>query len=241
MFIKRKDLFMKDERRKAEQPEVLVGIDVGSTTTKIVVMQTGNSDYKVVFSNYERHHADQLKSVLEILKKFDEKMPAQKVRVCLTGSGAKPIAESLGVPFAQEVAANAMTLQKKYEKVGTAIELGGQDAKMIFFKESETDHEEVFPNMQTERKTVAGGTGAFIDEIASVLKVPVEEFNALAAKGEHVYDISGRCGVYAKTDIQPLLNRGAAKEDAALSAFHAIAKQTIGGLAQGLEIESGCV
>ena len=89
---------MKDERRKAEQPEVLVGIDVGSTTTKIVVMQTGNSDYKVVFSNYERHHADQLKSVLEILKKFDEKMPAQKVRVCLTGSGAKPIAESLGVP-----------------------------------------------------------------------------------------------------------------------------------------------
>ena len=237
MFIKRKDLFMKDERRKAEQPEVLVGIDVGSTTTKIVVMQTGNSDYKVVFSNYERHHADQLKSVLEILKKFDEKMPAQKVRVCLTGSGAKPIAESLGVPFAQEVAANAIALQKKYEKVGTAIELGGQDAKMIFFKESETDHMRSVSDMRMNG-SCAGGTGAFIDEIASVLKVPVEEFNALAAKGEHVYDISGRCGVYAKTDIQPLLNQGAAKEDLALSAFHAIAKQTIGGLAQGLEIES---
>ena len=228
---------MKDERRKAEQPEVLVGIDVGSTTTKIVVMQTGNSDYKVVFSNYERHHADQLKSVLEILKKFDEKMPAQKVRVCLTGSGAKPIAESLGVPFAQEVAANAIALQKKYEKVGTAIELGGQDAKMIFFKESETDHMGSVSDMRMNG-SCAGGTGAFIDEIASVLKVPVEEFNALAAKGEHVYDISGRCGVYAKTDIQPLLNQGAAKEDLALSAFHAIAKQTIGGLAQGLEIES---
>ena len=218
---------MKDERRKAEQPEVLVGIDVGSTTTKIVVMQTGNSDYKVVFSNYERHHADQLKSVLEILKKFDEKMPAQKVRVCLTGSGAKPIAESLGVPFAQEVAANAIALQKKYEKVGTAIELGGQDAKMIFFKESETDHMRSVSDMRMNG-SCAGGTGAFIDEIASVLKVPVEEFNALAAKGEHVYDISGRCGVYAKTDIQPLLNQGAAKEDLALSAFHAIAKQTIG-------------
>lgn len=228
---------MKDERRKAEQPEVLVGIDVGSTTTKIVVMQTGNSDYKVVFSNYERHHADQLKSVLEILKKFDEKMPGQKVRVCLTGSGAKPIAESLGVPFAQEVAANAIALQKKYEKVGTAIELGGQDAKMIFFKESETDHMRSVSDMRMNG-SCAGGTGAFIDEIASVLKVPVEEFNALAAKGEHVYDISGRCGVYAKTDIQPLLNQGAAKEDLALSAFHAIAKQTIGGLAQGLEIES---
>ena len=228
---------MKDERRKAEQPEVLVGIDVGSTTTKIVVMQTGNSDYKVVFSNYERHHADQLKSVLEILKKFDEKMPGQKVRVCLTGSGAKPIAESLGVPFAQEVAANAIALQKKYEKVGTAIELGGQDAKMISFKESETDHMRSVSDMRMNG-SCAGGTGAFIDEIASVLKVPVEEFNALAAKGEHVYDISGRCGVYAKTDIQPLLNQGAAKEDLALSAFHAIAKQTIGGLAQGLEIES---
>ena len=106
---------MKDERRKAEQPEVLVGIDVGSTTTKIVVMQTGNSDYKVVFSNYERHHADQLKSVLEILKKFDEKMPAQKVRVCLTGSGAKPIAESLGVPFAQRMRLHFRKSMRKSE------------------------------------------------------------------------------------------------------------------------------
>lgn len=228
---------MTDERRKTGQSEVLVGIDVGSTTTKIVVMQTDNGDYKVVFSNYERHHANQLKSVLEILKKFDKTIPGQKVRVCLTGSGAKPIAESLGVPFAQEVAANAIALQKKYDKVGTAIELGGQDAKMIFFKESENDHTRSVSDMRMNG-SCAGGTGAFIDEIASVLKVPVEEFNALAAKGEHVYDISGRCGVYAKTDIQPLLNQGAAKEDLALSAFHAIAKQTIGGLAQGLEIES---
>ena len=229
--------YMTDKRRKTGQSEVLVGIDVGSTTTKIVVMQTDNGDFKVVFSNYERHHANQLKSVLEILKKFDETIPGQKVRVCLTGSGAKPIAESLGVPFAQEVAANAIALQKKYDKVGTAIELGGQDAKMIFFKESENDHTRSVSDMRMNG-SCAGGTGAFIDEIASVLKVPVEKFNALAAKGEHVYDISGRCGVYAKTDIQPLLNQGAAKEDLALSAFHAIAKQTIGGLAQGLEIES---
>lgn len=227
---------MTDERR-TEQSELLVGIDVGSTTTKIVVMQTGDSDYEVLFSNYERHHANQLKSVLEILKKFDKTIPGQKVRVCLTGSGAKPIAESLGVPFAQEVAANAIALQKKYDKVGTAIELGGQDAKMIFFKESENDHTRSVSDMRMNG-SCAGGTGAFIDEIASVLKVPVEEFNVLAEKGEHVYDISGRCGVYAKTDIQPLLNQGAAKEDLALSAFHAIAKQTIGGLAQGLEIES---
>ena len=231
---------MKDERRKAEQPEVLVGIDVGSTTTKIVVMQTGNSDYKVVFSNYERHHADQLKSVLEILKKFDEKMPGQKVRVCLTGSGAKPIAESVGVPFAQEVAANAIALQKKYEKVGTAIELGGQDAKMIFFRRDPATQTLNVADMRMNG-SCAGGTGAFIDEIASILKVPVEEFNELASQGSCIYDISGRCGVYAKTDIQPLLNQGISRQDLALSSFHAIAKQTIGGLAQGLDIRKPVV
>ena len=125
--------------------------------------------------------------------------------------------------------------QSRYARVGTAIELGGQDAKMIFFREADENGVQSVADMRMNG-SCAGGTGAFIDEIAAVLKVPVEEFNALAERGGHVYDISGRCGVYAKTDIQPLLNQGAAKEDLALSAFHAIAKQTIGGLAQGLEI-----
>ena len=105
----------------------------------------------------------------------------------------------------------------------TAIELGGQDAKMIFFKEDENTGLLNVTDMRMNG-SCAGGTGAFIDEIASILQVPVEEFNALAAKGTCVYDISGRCGVYAKTDIQPLLNQGIAREDLALSAFHAIAK-----------------
>lgn len=103
---------------------------------------------------------------------------------------------------------------------------------MIFFRKDETSGALTVSDMRMNG-SCAGGTGAFVDEIASVLKVPVEEFNALAGKGTCVYDISGRCGVYAKTDIQPLLNQGIAKADLALSAFHAIAKQTIGGLAQG--------
>ena len=155
----------------------------------------------------------------------------------MTGSGAKPIAEKLKLAFIQEVAANAEALKTLYPSIGTAIELGGQDAKMIFFREDASTHTVSVADMRMNG-SCAGGTGAFIDEIASVLKIPVEDFNALAAKGTCVYDISGRCGVYAKTDIQPLLNQGVAKEDLALSAFHAIAKQTIGGLAQGLEIKA---
>ena len=119
---------------------------------------------------------------------------------------------------------------------GRAIELGGQDAKMIFFRKDSNTGDLTVADMRMNG-SCAGGTGAFIDEIASLLRVPVEEFNDLASKGTCVYDISGRCGVYAKTDIQPLLNQGIAKEDIALSSLHAIAKQTIGGLAQGLDIE----
>ncbi|MCD8221469.1 MAG: acyl-CoA dehydratase activase [Clostridiales bacterium] len=212
---------------------LLIGIDIGSTTTKIAAVNA-NTD-EVVYSEYRRHNAAQLLSVASALERLDEKFPHARLRVCLTGSGSKIVADALGLPFVQEVVANSIALRQKYPDVRTAIELGGQDAKMIFFqKDSQTG----LLNVADMRMngSCAGGTGAFIDEIATLLKTPVEKFNALAAKGTCVYDISGRCGVYAKTDIQPLLNQGAAKEDLALSAFHAIAKQTIGGLAQGLDI-----
>lgn len=223
----------RNELDQSEQQSVLVGIDVGSTTTKIAAMEA--KTHQLLFSNYQRHHADQIQSVIDSMKKLKNAMKNRKIRLSMTGSGAKPIAKILKVPFVQEVAANAIALKKMYQRIGTAIELGGQDAKMIFFKKSEKNQQQSVVDMRMNG-SCAGGTGAFIDEIASVLKVPVEEFNKLAEKGKHLYDISGRCGVYAKTDIQPLLNQGAAKEDLALSAFHAIAKQTIGGLAQGLEI-----
>lgn len=210
-----------------------VGIDIGSTTTKVVVLDPEKDE--VLYSDYRRHHADQVKSVISVMETLEQKFPGEMFRFCLTGSGSKPIAETLKISFAQEVAANAAGLKKRYQKVGSAIELGGQDAKMIFFQQDKNTGALNVADMRMNG-SCAGGTGAFIDEIASILKIPVQDFNSLAQKGTCVYDISGRCGVYAKTDIQPLLNQGIAKADLALSAFHAIAKQTIGGLAQGLEI-----
>lgn len=224
-------MIAKDREKNAT---LLVGVDVGSTTTKLAAID--EQEKTLLYSDYRRHNANQVESVCHMLKQLDENFPGRPIRLVLTGSGAKPIAEALDVPFIQEVVANSVALREKYSHVRTAIELGGQDAKIIFFHRDETDGSLNVSDMRMNG-SCAGGTGAFIDEIASILKVPVEEFNAMAAQGTCVYDISGRCGVYAKTDIQPLLNQGVAKSDLALSAFHAIAKQTIGGLAQGLDIE----
>ncbi len=221
------------ERQKKCQT-LLVGIDVGSTTTKVVAID--DKDKKLVFSDYRRHNANQLESVRNVFRELSEIAPDAQLYPVFTGSGAKPIAEILQVPFIQEVVANSIVLREQYRNVRTAIELGGQDAKIIFFHKDQKRDALSVSDMRMNG-SCAGGTGAFIDEMASVLKVPVEEFDALARKGTSVYDISGRCGVYAKTDIQPLLNQGVSKENLALSAFHAIAKQTIGGLAQGLEIQ----
>ena len=225
---------MEESLKKCSSEKVLTaGIDIGSTTTKVVILDP--ADGSLLYSDYRRHHADQVKSVINVMDQLRKTYPGQKFRFALTGSGSKPIAEKLNIPFVQEVAANAAALKNRYEKVGCAVELGGQDAKMIFFQTNPTTGALNVADMRMNG-SCAGGTGAFIDEIASVLRIPVTKFNEMASKGTCVYDISGRCGVYAKTDIQPLLNQGVAKEDIALSAFHAIAKQTIGGLAQGLEI-----
>ena len=217
-----------------ERQELLVGIDVGSTTTKLVAADKDSKE--ILYSSYKRHNSSQVQSVQEAFGRLREQFPDRTVRVAMTGSGAKPVAEALKVPFIQEVVANSVVLCEKYPNVRTAIELGGQDAKIIFFRKNKEDGNLAVSDMRMNG-SCAGGTGAFIDEVASIVKVPIEQFNALAQRGTCVYDISGRCGVYAKTDIQPLLNQGIAKSDLALSAFHAIAKQTIGGLAQGLDIE----
>jgi len=207
-------------------------MDVGSTTTKIVVLR--GEDEKIVYSEYARHHAELARSVCTLLEHGKKHVPAgSRVQIAFTGSGSKPLADAAGVPFVQEVVANSLAVMKHYPTAKTAIELGGQDAKVIFFRSnSQTGRLEV-ADMRMNG-SCAGGTGAFIDEIASLLQVKPEEYESLAEQGTEVYDISGRCGVYAKTDIQPLLNQGVRKEDIALSALHAISKQTIGGLAQGL-------
>lgn len=224
----------KETKMTEEYEQLLVGIDVGSTTTKAVAVR--EEDEEILYSEYKRHNADQLQSVINAIRRLKERFSGSRIRVALTGSGARNIGEAAGLPFVQEVVANSIVLKKKYPGVQTAIELGGQDAKIIFFHKDETTGKINVSDMRMNG-TCAGGTGAFIDEVASILKVKVEEFDALAAEGKNVYDISGRCGVYAKTDIQPLINQGIAKSDLALSSFHAIAKQTIGGLAQGLDIE----
>ena len=216
----------------SEQP--LVGLDVGSTTVKVVVVEPGT--HRVLHTSYERHHAHQVACAAAALRRVAEKLDGQPVALAVTGSGAAPIAETCGVPFVQEVVAGAAAVQALYPQARTVIELGGQDAKMVFFKTDPYGGASRVDDMRMNG-TCAGGTGAFIDEIASVLGVPTEGFEALAARGSTVYEISGRCGVFAKTDIQPLLNQGAAKEDIALSTFHALVKQTVGGLAQGLDIE----
>ncbi len=221
----------------AKQP-LLAGVDVGSTTTKIVIL--GAEDRKIYYSRYRRHNAAQAASVRDALQQAAKRFPGHEVRLALTGSGAKRIAESLDVPYIQEVVANSIALREDYSQVRTAVELGGQDAKMIFFKKDPDTGTLNVADMRMNG-SCAGGTGAFIDEIASLLKIPIEEFDGFASRGDCVYDISGRCGVYAKTDIQPLLNQGVSKENLALSSFHAIAKQTIGGLAQGLDIEKPVV
>jgi len=211
-----------------------IGIDVGSTTVKAVVIQ--NDTKEILFSKYERHNACQGEKVYALLQEIFSQFPQNQFKIAFCGSGGRTIAEMIHVPYIQEVVANSIAVRTFYPQTRVAIELGGQDAKIIFFYHDNATNRLVAGDMRMNG-SCAGGTGAFIDEVASLLRTPVEEFDALAAQGTQVYDISGRCGVFAKTDIQPLLNQGGLIKDIALSTFHAIAKQTIGGLAQGLEIK----
>ncbi|MDR1931791.1 MAG: acyl-CoA dehydratase activase [Spirochaetales bacterium] len=213
---------------------IWLGLDVGSTTAKIVAFDPDSS--QVLLRRYVRHNARQCETVRALLEEAFREFPEAEPRVAVCGSGGKTIADLIHADYIQEVVANSLAVRNFYPRTRVAIELGGQDAKIVFFYHDQTTDRLVASDMRMNG-SCAGGTGAFIDEVAHLLKIPVEEFEACAVKGTRVYDISGRCGVFAKTDIQPLLNQGVAKEDIALSALHAIAKQTIGGLAQGLELK----
>ena len=211
-----------------------LGIDVGSTTVKAVLIQPETN--KIIFSGYERHHACQSEKVYSFLKEVYFKYPNENIKLALCGSGGRIIAKTINAPYIQEVVANSIAVRTFYPQTRVAVELGGQDAKIIFFYHDTASGRLLAGDMRMNG-SCAGGTGAFIDEIATLLRIPVEQFDEYASRGTQIYDISGRCGVFAKTDIQPLLNQGGIPEDIALSTFHAIAKQTIGGLAQGLEIK----
>ena len=211
-----------------------MGIDIGSTTVKVVVVDETDT---IEYSDYRRHNAEQVATLRTMLAPVAKRYGEEPMAVTVCGSGGKPVAAMLGTVFVQEVVANAAAVSLRFPKVRTAIELGGQDAKVVFFsRSSDCKSSQTAVDDMRMNGSCAGGTGAFIDEIATLLGTDADGLERLAAQGETVYDISGRCGVFAKTDIQPLLLQGARREDIALSSLHAIAKQTIGGLSQGLQL-----
>ncbi|MDP3387843.1 MAG: acyl-CoA dehydratase activase-related protein [Eubacteriales bacterium] len=202
-----------------------VGLDIGSTTVKIVVV---DSNYNIIHKEYKRHYSDVRKTVVTIIKNAEVVLKNQRIKINVTGSGAVDISKALNIPFVQEVAASTAAIEQRVPYTDVAIELGGEDAKITYV------------SGQLEQRmngTCAGGTGAFIDQMAILLKTDAEGLNELSQNHRVIYPIASRCGVFAKTDIQPLLNEGARKEDIAASVFQAVVNQTISGLAQGRTIK----
>ena len=208
-----------------------IGLDIGSTTIKAVVL---NDAGEIVFRRYERHRA-QIALLSEVLlHAVMNQFPGETFQLGISGSAGMGLAEELDIDFLQEVYATRVALKKLAPKADVAIELGGEDAKILFL--TGAGGLEVRMN-----GTCAGGTGAFIDQMATLMDVPVEQLEELSENHERSYAIASRCGVFAKSDIQPLLNQGARKEDVARSIFEAVAGQTIAGLAQGREIAGNVV
>lgn len=207
-----------------------LGLDIGSTTIKCVVLDDEN---KLIYSTYERHYSRITEKIAEILALVRTRIDGvENASVALSGSAGMGVAESVGVDFIQEVYATRVAANTFIPGTDVIIELGGEDAKILFL----TNGLEVRMN-----GTCAGGTGAFIDQMATLLNVKLEDMDELAKQHEKTYTIASRCGVFAKTDIQPLLNQGARKSDIAESIFNAVVSQTVAGLAQGREIEGQIV
>lgn len=201
-----------------------LGIDIGSTTVKIAILADNND---ILFSDYERHFANIQETLQSLLEKAKEKLGDFEVYPVITGSGGLTLAKHLGVPFTQEVVAVSTALQDYAPQCDVAIELGGEDAKIIYFTNGID---------QRMNGICAGGTGSFIDQMASLLQTDAMGLNEYAKNYKSIYPIAARCGVFAKTDIQPLINEGATKEDLSVSIFQAVVNQTISGLAQGKPI-----
>ena len=201
-----------------------LGIDIGSTTVKIAVLDAENN---ILFSDYERHFANIQETLCDLLKKAQDKLGNLSVSPMITGSGGLTLSNHLHVPFVQEVVAVATSLQDYAPHTDVAIELGGEDAKIIYFTNGVD---------QRMNGICAGGTGSFIDQMASLLQTDAAGLNEYAKNYKAIYPIAARCGVFAKTDIQPLINEGATKEDLAASIFQAVVNQTISGLACGKPI-----
>ena len=204
------------------------GIDIGSTTVKLVVLD--EQDH-MLYGDYRRHHAHTQQTLADLLREARAALGECALRCAITGSGSINLGRALDIPFVQEVVAVATALEKRYPQTDVAIELGGEDAKIIYFT----------GGLEERMNGVcAGGTGSFIDQMASLLQTDAKGLNDAAADYQELYTIAARCGVFAKTDIQPLINEGATRADLAASIFQAVVNQTISGLACGKPIR-GCV
>ena len=201
-----------------------VGIDIGSTTIKVVVL---NQAKEIIYKTYARHFSEISRALHENLAALRSIVGQQRFSFALTGSAGMGVAQRVGLPFVQEVVACASAVRSLIPQTDTAVELGGEDAKITYFGQA---------SEQRMNGICAGGTGSFIDHMAALLSTDAPGLNALAEKGKQIYTIASRCGVFAKTDIQALVNDGVAKADIALSIFQAVVNQTIGNLAQGRPI-----
>ncbi len=202
-----------------------LGIDIGSTTVKIVIL---DQERHILFSDYKRHFARIQETLADLLDEASEKLGDLQLRPVITGSGGLTLAQNISIPFVQEVIAVSSALQFQAPQTDVAIELGGEDAKIIYFENGNIE--------QRMNGVCAGGTGSFIDQMASLLQTDATGMNEYAKNYQAVYPIAARCGVFAKTDIQPLINEGATKEDLSVSIFQAVVNQTISGLACGKPI-----
>ena len=202
-----------------------LGIDVGSTTVKLYLTDENDN---CLYSNYVRHFSDVRKTIHDLVIEVKDQVGDLDVHVAMTGSGGLSLANSMGIEFVQEVIACTKTIETYIPRTDVAIELGGEDAKITYF------------DGQLEQRmngSCAGGTGAFIDQMATLLQTDAKGLNELAKNYKTIYPIASRCGVFAKTDVQPLINDGVSKEDIAVSIFQAVVNQTISGLASGHPIK----
>ncbi len=206
-----------------EQSRLSLGIDIGSTTAKVVVVE----DRKIIFEKYQRHFSQVRQKTLELLKEAAAQVGDRTFTAAVSGSAGLGLAQNAGVPFVQEVFATAEVVKRLQPDASAVIELGGEDAKIIFFDGGIDER---------MNGSCAGGTGAFIDQMAMLLDVTADELDALSLQSTRLYPIASRCGVFAKTDVQPLLNQGAKHADVAASIYQAVVNQTIAGLAQGRRI-----
>ena len=206
-----------------------VGIDIGSTTVKVVVLDEQN---QVLFRSYERHYSKTRERACETLHSIEDMLRGKQIKLVITGSAGLGVAKAAGLDFVQEVYATAAAVNTYIPDTDAVIELGGEDAKIIFFGGALEER---------MNGSCAGGTGAFIDQMATLMNVTVNELDELSLKHEKIYPIASRCGVFAKSDIQPILNQGGRKEDVAASIFQAVVDQTVAGLTQGRELKGKIV